>query len=97
MSPLLPIIPATVEPAGSTINRQFVIESNGGQTLRDGGGPAPAPDTRDLTSFHVFGFGLEFETDLSEGIDYALWTKTVSPARREGFADTLDFVDLLDD
>ncbi len=101
MSPLLPVVPATVEPAGSTINRQFVIEINGGQTLRDGGKPAPAPDTRDLMLFQVVGPTdrdiADIEPDLPGGIDYALWSKAVRPASRDGFADSSDIADLFDD
>lgn len=104
MSPLLPIVPATVEPTGSTINRQFVIEINGGKTLRDGGGPAPAPDARDVTVFHVVELGwtddeaIEIgEPNLPGGIDYALWSKAVKPASREGFAESSDIADLFDD
>jgi len=96
VSPLLPALP---QPAGPEINRQFVIERNGGHSLRDGGLRAPAPDVLAVTAVSYYG-GAQFEVDepdLPEGIDYAVWAKAVEPASRVGFADGLDFVDLFDD
>jgi hypothetical protein len=107
MSPLLPAAPATIEPPGSTINRQFIIEHNGGHHLRDGGAPAPAPETREVTLFHIAdvrmtSFGddgelADIKPDLPDGINYAMWSKTVKPASRDGFADSSEIADLFDD
>src|SRR4051812_33054322 len=99
MSPLLPAVPVSAPPAGPGINRPFVVERNGGPALRRGGGRGPAPDVVAVTVVAYYG-GSDAEIgtpDIPEGIDYALWSQAVRPASRDGFEDTLDFVDLLDD
>ena len=99
MSPLVPPVPVPVTTTGPEINRHFVIDDGDGHRLRDGGVRAPTPDIIAVTAVTYYG-GMQFdvdESDLPDGIDYALWSKAVKPASRDGFEDTLDFVDLLDD